>query len=171
MMKWLGVLLILTASTAIGFRVAADYRKRPRLIQGILQSLRLLRQEIEYSIQPLPQALKSVAMRAPSPCNEWFRVAAEALLTSDVSVESAFHQGVDAHRDIDALAEGDYDVMLHLAEVIAITNRSHLTLQFDTAILQYEGILAVAEDKRKKNEKLWQYFGALGGLLIIVILI
>lgn len=171
MIKWLGVCLVLGSSTLFGFRVASDYRKRPQLIQGILQALRLLRQEIEYSVQPLPHALKSVANRAPSPCQEWFRVAAEALTTSDMSVQSAFQFAIAATRGDSALADSDYDVMLQLADVIALTNRTHLTQQFDLAIVQYEGLLEVAEDKRKRNEKLWQYFGALGGLFLVVLLL
>lgn len=170
MIKAVGAFLLLVACTGMGFRIAGEYRDRPKHLRSLLQAMRLLQADVEYGVVPLPHALAKVATRTTSPMNDMFHRIAEQLQQTGVSVEEAFHIGIAQCKDHCALKPADFDVLSELSKVLGRTDRAHLTQQFGATQMQLEGLLAEAVDAQRRNERLWQYLGILSGLLFVILL-
>jgi len=165
----LGALLLLTASTGVGFSIARDYRARPRHLQAVMQTLRLLQADIEYSVIPLSQALSRVALRCPPPVDVLFRIAGQALKDDEISVLSAFDAGISQSKQNTALKSVDHDVIRAFGDSLSTVDRIHVRQQFHATLTQLEGLEQEAREARRRNEKLWQYLGVLTGLLLILL--
>lgn len=170
MIKAVGALLVWVATTGIGFRVAKDYRDRPRQLRMLVQSMRVLRAEIEYSVMPLPQAMRRVAAKTPLPTGALWEAIADQLRPNEVSVSEAFATAIDGVRGKLSLTTADYDGLRLLADVLGTTDRAHLAQQFDASLQHYEGLVREARESQRRNERLWQYLGVLSGLILVILL-
>ncbi|MCF8563584.1 stage III sporulation protein AB [Alicyclobacillus tolerans] len=170
MIRLVGSALLLVSTTGIGFRVAREFRERPRQIRGLMHGLRVLQTEIEYSATPLPQALNTVAKRTPSPVNGLFAGMAEELQVNDLPVSEVFHLGVKSHRENLALKNPECEVLEEFGKTLGLSDRMHQGQQLQAALAQLEHIEREARDLQLRNERLWQYLGILMGLLLVILL-
>lgn len=170
MMKLLGAALLLMSCTAIGFRIARDYRERPRQIRILMQALRLLKQEIEFSVTPLPQALSRVALRTAPPVSKLMEAIASNLGESDISVADAFASSLQEVKAYTAFRAPDMEVLQEFGETLGTSDRVHQSQHFAAVLTQLESLEHEAQDAQRRNERLWQYLGVLTGLLLLVLL-
>ncbi|WP_152658067.1 stage III sporulation protein SpoIIIAB [Oceanobacillus sp. CFH 90083] len=66
-MKWIGVLLLISMSTALGWEWGKALKQRPRHIQLLLQSLQILEAEMVYSQVPLQEAFQIIGKKLRGP--------------------------------------------------------------------------------------------------------
>ncbi|QQE76980.1 stage III sporulation protein SpoIIIAB [Alicyclobacillus sp. SO9] len=170
MMKLVGAALLLMSCTAIGFRIARDYRERPRQIRILMQAIRLLKQEIEFSVTPLPQALSRVALRTVPPVSKLMEAIASNLGESDVSVPDAFSSSLQDVKAYTAFRSQDVEVLQEFGETLGTSDRVHQSQHFAAVLTQLDGLEREAREAQKRNERLWQYLGVLTGLLLLVLL-
>ncbi|WDL97018.1 hypothetical protein [Alicyclobacillus sp. ALC3] len=170
MIRALGAAMVLAATSGIGWRIAGSYRRRPAHLRALAQSVRLLQAEVEYSVMPLPEALRHVAMRADRTVAELYRLAGEALANVDVTVADAFRIGIDACTPRSALRSEDFDVMRELGATLGTSDSVHQSQQLDVALARLNSLEAMARELQQKNERMWQYLGVLSGLLIVILL-
>lgn len=170
MIKLIGSILLFFSCTGLGFRIANDYRNRPKHIRALQHALRLLQTEIEYSVTPLQGALRRVAERVKEPVRSLFEVAARELDDPECPVRDAIQRGVLQTKDRNAMRDGDYDVLLEFAQTLGSSDRFHQTQQFQVTLLHFDALVAESDDSRRRNERLWQYLGVLSGLLLIVLM-
>ncbi|MCL6516188.1 hypothetical protein [Alicyclobacillus sp.] len=169
-MKAIGAALVFAASTAIGFRIARDYRERPRQLRSLSQGIRLLQAEVEYGLTPLPIALERVAQRVAPPVSAGFHRAAALLQEGDIPVAEAVAAGMDELRSGSALHGVDLDVMRELGQTLGTSDRAHQRQQFEVAIRRLSGLEEDALELQRTHERLWRYVGALIGLTIVILL-
>lgn len=170
MIKLLGAGLVLVSSTGLGFRIARDYRERPRQLRALMQSLRLLQAEIEYSMTPLPLALSQVADRSQPPVNQVFQRAAQRLGTGQTSVLVAFQDGISVNRSKSAYKKEDYEVLDEFVKTLGLSDRVNQSRQLQVTLTRLEGLEKEAREAQRKNERLWQYLGVLSGLMVVILL-
>lgn len=170
MMKLLGAALVMVASTGLGLQIAKDYRERPRQLRALMNSLRLLQAEIEYSVTPLPLALSHVAKRSQSSVAPVFETAAERLEAGNASVLVAFQDGMTVNRPKAAFKPEDYEVIDEFVKTLGTSDRVHQSRQLQVTLTRLEGLEREAREAQRKNERLWQYLGILSGLLVVILL-
>ncbi|WP_026961104.1 stage III sporulation protein SpoIIIAB [Alicyclobacillus herbarius] len=170
MIRELGAALVFIACTGLGFRVARDYRDRPRHLSTLTHAIRLLQAEIEFSVTPLPQALARTAERSRPPANRLLRAAAENLQRGEVSVEDAFAASIESVRGYAALTRQDWEVVKQFGATVGTSDRAHQSQQFAVALANLNRLEQEARESQRKNERLWQYLGVLCGLLIVILL-
>jgi stage III sporulation protein AB len=170
MLKLVGACLILIACTSFGFRMARGYRERPRQLRYMMHAIRLLQAEIEYSVTPLPEAFRKVAVQARHPCSILFDVAANRLARGEVSAENALADGVEELKPKSSLRDIDFMIFMDFAKVLGTADRAHLAKQFTATLTHLDELERDARDAQKRNERMWQYMGALSGLLVIVLM-
>lgn len=156
--------------TGIGFRIAREYRERPRQLRSLIQSLRLLQAEIEFSVTPLPEALQRVARRSTRPVNGLLERVAVSLAESDSTVVEAFAAAVEQTRSKVALLPADFDALQDFGSTLGTSDRVHQTKHFAAALAEFERLEQDAREAQNRNERLWQYLGILGGLLLLILL-
>lgn len=170
MIKLIGCALIVVATSAIGFRVARVYRERPRELLLLIEALRLLRAEIEYTATPLPQALKNVGARMHSPVNIVFNTTADELSGADVTVGEALAAGVRACRQKAHLTDADFTALGVFGRTLGTSDLLHQSQQFEATLAQLESAQKGAAEDRRRYERMWQYIGVLAGLFIVILL-
>lgn len=170
MIKTIGAGLLVISCTAMGFRIAKEFRERPRQLRLLLHSLRVLQAEIEYSVTPLPQALTKVAQRSLFPIDIVFREAARVLTEREESVVEALEEGIQACQAGASLRTQDFEVLREFGKTLGVSDRVHQTQHFEVAISRLSGLEHEARDSQKRHERLWQYVGVLTGLMLVVLL-
>ncbi|GGI95985.1 stage III sporulation protein AB [Alicyclobacillus cellulosilyticus] len=170
MVRLLGAALIMVACTGIGFRIARDYRERPRQLRGLMHALRVLQTEIEYTATPLPQALERVARRAPAPVKVLFETAAEGLRDPQQTLDTAFQAGMAALDAQSALRKQDYDVLWEFGRTLGTSDRLHQTQHIAATLEHLAALEREARDLQRRNERLWQYLGVLTGIALLILL-
>ncbi|CAM3794719.1 stage III sporulation protein SpoIIIAB [Alicyclobacillus pomorum] len=170
MLKAVGAGIVLVSCTGIGFRIARNFRERPRQLRAVLHALRVLQAEVEYSATPLPFALRKVADRSQAPVQTLFERAAEALHDNERSVAEAIDEGIRACEAQSSLRTQDFEVLREFGKTLGQSDRQHQTQQIEVAISRLSGLEREARDSQQRHERLWQYVGVLMGLMLVVLL-
>ncbi|WP_080874581.1 stage III sporulation protein SpoIIIAB [Oceanobacillus timonensis] len=72
-MKWIGVLLLISMSTALGWEWGKALKQRPKHIQLLLQSLQILEAEMVYSQVPLQEAFYVISDKLRGPVAAFYQ--------------------------------------------------------------------------------------------------
>lgn len=170
MLKTVGAALVMVSCAGLGFRIARDFRERPRQLIALMHAVRLLQSEIEYSVTPLPAALRRVAARSVSPIRVLFETAAEQLSVDGSTAMEAFAVGIDRCRLATALRTVDLEVIAEFSNTLGRWDRVHQSQEIEVALSRLGALEQEAQEARRKNERLWQYLGILTGVLLVILL-
>ncbi|MCY0888944.1 MAG: hypothetical protein OWQ59_10885 [Alicyclobacillaceae bacterium] len=162
-------MLVLISTTGLGFGMARMYRARPQQIAHLAQAIRLLRQDIEFGQIPLISAVQRVGDSLPSPVSQVFTEIVDRL-SKRCTAEEAFHHAVRHVGESTAMNAADFEPLLAIGSVVGTSDRSHLSMEIDSALIRLQGREAEAIEAQRKNERLWQYLGILTGLLLILVM-
>ena len=99
MLRLLGGALVLLASGSFGITAGVRYYRAARHLQAFCRAVELLRCEINYSLQPLPEVCALVADRLTGPPAAFFRCFA-AQLREPVSRDRAAAAALEAARGL-----------------------------------------------------------------------
>ncbi|MFB5191137.1 hypothetical protein [Alicyclobacillus fastidiosus] len=170
MLKLIGAMLLVLATSLLGFQVARAHRDRPRQLRGLIRALTHLQAEVEYQSTKLPTALANVAERASPPCSSMFTNVSEMLLKRGASVQMAFRTGIEELVAQSALTAADCEPIQMVAETLSTMDRAHLTTQFQLSIDALHQAERQAREQGLKNARLWQYLGVLTGVILVILL-
>lgn len=172
MLRLVGSVLVLMATTTIGFRMAGSYRQRPREIRHLMTAVNHLQAEIEFQARPLPSALMEVGRRGEGASGELFLAAAKHLREDGTNVEGAFTTAVDdiLARSENALSSRDLDPIRAIANSLSSMDSKHLRGQFGLAVDALSQAERDAREEAAKSARLWQYLGILAGVMVVILL-
>jgi stage III sporulation protein AB len=171
MVKVLGSVLIVVASTLIGFRIAARYANRSRQLRQFISALKLLETEIFYAATPLPDACRRIAKLSPTPVGAFFRQVAENLMDGQGrTATEVWREALLAMKDELALKESDRSVLIAFGQTLGVSDREDQIKHIHLAIAQLSAEEVSAREEQLKSEKMWRYLGALLGLTLVILL-
>lgn len=171
MIKLIGGLLIITASGLAGWKKAGLYSGRPRELQQLITALQLLETEITYVATPLPEALARAAEQMGAPAAALFgRIAGELASGSGKPARAAWSEALQWYYPRSSLDESDLSIIRGLGNSIGISDREDQGKHLRLAAEQLKAALAAAQESARKNVKMWNYVGLLGGLVIVLAL-
>ncbi|WP_067617626.1 hypothetical protein [Alicyclobacillus acidiphilus] len=170
MLRLVGSLLVLMSTTAIGFRMAAAYRERPREIRRLLTALNHLQAEIEFQARPLPKALTEVGHRGEGTSGKLFLAAAEHLRQDGSNVGQAFSSAISDVLGQSALRPSDLEPVQAIANSLSTMDARHLRSQFGLAADTLSQAEEDAREEAAKTARLWQYLGILAGVMLVILL-
>jgi len=167
-LKAVGALLIVAASSGVGGLYAEKFARRRREIKAFSDALGRLETEVFYGSTPLPTALARVAEGAPRAIRPFFADLLRQLEMTD-DLRSSWRQAMERHFAQSCLAPEDLSCLLPLADVLGTSDREdqrrHLKSTADR-LRQNEETARIEEDK---NTKLWRSVGLLGGVALAII--
>ncbi|GMA52390.1 hypothetical protein GCM10025857_37470 [Alicyclobacillus contaminans] len=170
MLRAVGAGLLLMSCTAVGFRVAREFRQRPRHLRALIHALRVLEAEVDFNAAPLPQALRRVVARSQPPADTLFGDMLHHLDDPACSPADALAQAVATCQPKTALRATDVEVLRELGLTLGLSDRQHQTRQIQACILHLTQLEREAAQAQRHQERLWQYVGVLTGLLLVVLL-
>ncbi|AGT32745.1 stage III sporulation protein AB [Geobacillus genomosp. 3] len=169
-MKWLGALLILAASTWMGFTAARTLYERPRQLRQLKAALRALEAEVMYGHTPLAEASAYIARQTAAPVCELFFRFASALRTEETSVAEAWEKSLQALWGKTALKQGELEVMKQFGATLGQYDRLTQQKQIALALAHLEREEAEALDNQARYAKMAKSLGVLAGLLLVILL-
>lgn len=172
MIKIIGCLLILAASTYGGFAYANSFKKRVKQLGEIERAVNQLQNEIEYTYTPLPEALKNVADKCDAPVKHIFNKASKVLYSNEAEcVYDAFRECFkDNSLDMN-LNNEDINVILDLSKSLGESDVDGHKKIFSLAKNNLSKRISLAEEDMKKNVKIYRYLGFSIGAMIVIVLI
>ncbi|HEX6922562.1 MAG TPA: stage III sporulation protein SpoIIIAB [Bacillales bacterium] len=171
MIKWLGALFIIAATTSGGFMWAKQYSERPRQLRQLKTALQALEAEIMYGLTPLAEACEHLAGQFSDPLRIFFQEFSKRLEEGSSSVQQAWDESLKMVWPQTALRKGEREVMKQFGATLGKHDRDHQQKQIRLALSHLEREEAEARDAQYRNEKMIKSLGFLAGLLLVLLLI
>lgn len=170
MIKLIGAIFILTATTWTGFEASRYLSDRPRQLRQLKSALQSLEAEIMYGHTPLHEAARRLAEQLPTPLSKLFDTFAKILTDTETTVKEAWEASLKEVWKITALKQGEFEIMKQFGETLGRHDRFSQQKQIILTLTHLEREEADAREKQAKYEKMVKSLGFLGGLLLIIIL-
>lgn len=172
MLKLLGCIMILAASTGIGFVYSEKFKKRSRQLEEIERCIYQLQNEIVYTHAPLPQAIEDVSRKSMYPINEVFKEISYLLFENKVdNVHEAFRNALNKRKDILNLKRDDINILLDFSKTLGESDIEGQQKIFHLTLENLKKRIKDSEILMSKNVKMYRYLGFSLGALIVIILV
>lgn len=170
MMKLVGAVFILIATTWSGFEASRYLSDRPRQLRQLKSALQSLEAEIMYGHTPLHEAARRLAEQLSQPLSKLFAHFAQTLTDSETTVKDAWEASLKEVWKLTALKQGEFEIMKQFGETLGRHDRFSQQKQIMLTLTHLEREEADAREKQAKYEKMVKSLGFLTGLLLIIIL-
>lgn len=172
MIKLLGCVIILAASTGIGFIYAESFKKRTKQLNELQRCIHQLQNEIVYAHNPLPEAILNVANRSINPIKDIFEEVSFLLLKNKVdNVYEAFKSGLSNKKSNLNLKKDDANLLLDLSKSLGETDIEGQQRVFSLVLENIKKHIKNSELSMDKNVKMYRYLGFSLGAMIVIILV
>jgi stage III sporulation protein AB len=171
MIKIVGAILILFATTWTGFEVAKQLTERPRQLRSLKTALQSLEAEIMYGHTPLHEAARRLSQQLPSPINDFFKRFGNKLTESETTVRDAWEESLKEIWGKTALKKGEFEIMKQFGETLGRHDRVSQQKQIMLTLTHLEREENEARDRQNRYEKMVKNIGFLTGLLLIILLL
>lgn len=169
-MKWLGAILLICATTLIGFELAKRLSNRPKEIRQLKSALHILEAEIVYSQAPLALAFDKIANQLAEPVSELFYSVAIELQTSSDLTETWNNQ-VDQFLNRSSLGPDEEEVLKQFGKTLGQHDITQQKKYIKLALTHLDRVLTEAQENNLRYGKMFKNLGILAGLFLVLLLI
>lgn len=172
MLKGIGILCILFGSTGLGFVMAGEMEMRVGELQELRQQMMLLRGEIRYMHQPLPEAFSHLARGAPQPFRDFFQETAEDIhQRNGQTAEQIWKKNRKLHLSGLHLSRQEQKEFEELGNMLGYLDVEMQLNALDYYLERLRQSAAKASEAWNSRRRLYQYLGILSGLMLVVFII
>jgi len=168
--KFIGAVILISATSLIGFSLANDCSKRPRALRELQSLLQMLENEISYLSNLLLEAFNRIYEGTNSDTAILFREAAKNLGTNGITADEAWEKSIEENYAKLSLNKEDKTILVTFGKMLGnsdlegqLNNIKLMSSQLKLQELKAEGM-------RLKNEKMYRSLGVLSGLAITIVL-
>jgi stage III sporulation protein AB len=169
-LKLIGAILIIVATTWIGFEAAKKLSDRPKQLRQLKVALQSLEAEIMYGHSSLSEACIHISKQFDKPLSLFFARFARRLSEGETLVSSAWKESLDKTWTKTAFGQGEYEVLRQFGETLGQHDREHQQKHIRLALIHLEREENDAIEKQGRYEKMVKNLGFLTGLLIVILL-
>lgn len=170
MVKLIGAIFIVVATTFTGFEAARNLSERPKQLRALKFALQSLEAEIMYGHTPLHEAARRLAAQMAKPLSTFFESFAGKLTNSETTVKEAWESSLKEIWKSTALKQGEYEIMRQFGETLGRHDRFSQQKHIMLTLSHLEREEAEAVQTQAKYEKMVKSLGFLSGLLLIILL-
>lgn len=171
-LKLLGGLLIMAACSLYGIAASNKYSLRPKDLRKLRSAIQMLETEVIFGSTPLPVAFTNVASKVEGGIKSFFIKVSEALQSGwSYGLDNAWAAGIDSLIREACLTAADRELLMGFGKVLGCSDREDQKKHFELFYIQLKQHEDIAEEERRKNEKLYKSLGFLSGLVIFIVLI
>lgn len=170
--KLVGSILIVAATTFIGYVYAKDCRKRPVELRAMQGMLKMMESQISYLSSILSDTFENIYRNSNSKPAIFFHSTVEKLNDGSMpNASDAWCEAVTENVKNTSLNKEDMDVLLTFGKLLGNTDLEGQIKNIGFAVEQLKIQEIKAEENRKKNEVLYRNLGFLSGVVIVIMLI
>ena len=170
MIKLIGAVFIIVATTWTGFEAARRFSERPRQLRALRSALQALEAEIMYGHTPLHEASRRLAVQLTKPLSFFFESFAKKLTDTETTVKEAWETSLKEVWHLTALKQGEFEIMKQFGETLGRYDRHSQQKQIMLTLTHLEREEADAVQSQAKYEKMFKSLGFLTGLLLTILL-
>lgn len=170
MIKIIGAILIIFATTWTGFEAARQLSERPRQLRVLKTALQSLEAEIMYGHTPLHEASRRLAVQLPGPLDQFFSIFAQKLTESETIVRDAWEGSLKEIWGQTAFKKNEFEIMKQFGETLGRHDRLSQQKQILLTLTHLEREESEAREKQTRYEKMVKSIGFLAGLLLSILL-
>jgi stage III sporulation protein AB len=170
MMKIIGAIFIIIATTWTGFEASRHLSERPRQLRLLKSALQSLEAEIMYGHTPLHEAARRLSTQLARPISWFFELFAKKLTETDTTVKEAWEESLQEIWKLTAFKQSEYEIMKQFGETLGRHDRLSQQKHIMLTLSHLEREELEARDKQAKYEKMVKSLGFLSGLLLIILL-
>lgn len=172
LLKILGSLLVISASSFLGYIYSRDCSKRPQDLRDLQGMLHIFENEISFMSNLLIDAFEKVYKSSSSEAACIFEAAFHNLRKDDgLSAFHAWEKAVKENIKKTALNEEDEKILVSFGQMLGNSDLdgqiNNIRLTINHLKLQEQK----AEESRKKYETMYMTLGMLGGITIVIVLL
>jgi len=172
MIKIIGCIVILGASTIAGFIYSERLKYRVFQLNEVQRAIYQLQNEITYVHTLLPDAFKSVAYKSKEPIRELFNKTSELLTENEYeNVYEAMKSAMNLIKNRIYLTPDDINVILDLSKTLGESDIDGQNSIFLLTIANIKKQIRISEEFMVKNMKMYRYLGFTFGAMIVIALI
>jgi stage III sporulation protein AB len=171
MIKMIGALLIIVATTWTGFEMAKQLSERPRQLRALKSALQSLEAEIMYGHTPLHEAARRLASQLSDPIASFFAGFSKKLTDTETTVKDAWQESLQEIWAATALKKSEFEIMKQFGETLGRHDRYSQQKQILLTLTHLEREEVEAREKQIRYEKMVKSIGFLSGLLLIILLL
>jgi stage III sporulation protein AB len=169
MFKFIGVFMVLIATTFTGFEFSNRLRKRTKQIRDFQAALSILESEIMYAQTPLALAAERISTQIPEPVAGFFRILQENLNKGSENISTIFGKSIEDYSPKMQLKTQEIEVLKQFGETLGKHDRFMQQKQIEIALTHFVRIEKDAHIIQTRYEGMFQTLGVLAGMLIVIL--
>lgn len=171
LLKVVGSIAVLGASTFLGYSLAGDFAKRPQQLRELQSMLQMLENEIAFMSNLLREALHKTGENSKGAAAIFFKEASALLENGSMGASEAWSKAVTGSMGRTSLNQEDQDILITFGKMLGSSDYEGQIKNIRLTITQLQVQESKAEAQRKKNESLYRNLGIMGGLALVIILL
>lgn len=172
MLKIIGAIIIITSSTAIGLYYSTLAKTRVEELKDLRKCMYILKGDIRYSATPLPEAIKTVAMKIESNLSPFFNKISDELNKLEGNTFSEiWERCVKAELNQSCLSIKDKMYLVHFGESMGYLDKDTQMSTIDLYISQLDTEIDELTITVKEKTRLYNLLGIMGGIFVTIIII
>ncbi|WP_051534264.1 stage III sporulation protein SpoIIIAB [Desulfitibacter alkalitolerans] len=170
--KITGCILIIGACSYMGFSLGKQYSARFEQLRKLRSSLKMLETEINYSMNPLPEALFKVGSRISWPVGILYAYTADLLAKNmGLPMEQVWRAGLNRLAEESSLKTEELDVLDDFGIGLGGSDREEQLKNLHLVQEHLRIIELKAESDRNKYERMYKTLGVLAGAALALVII
>ncbi|MFT8317447.1 MAG: stage III sporulation protein SpoIIIAB [Sporolactobacillus sp.] len=171
MIRIIGSLLVVGASTMIGMVLASRYSQRPRQIRQWRSALQAIEAEIVYGRVPIEELSADLASQLPQPVAHFFEYLRAALVEKFQPLKEAWKEAVIRYWPETSLKNAEREVILQFGTTLGTEDAENQKKHIQLALSHLEREEIEARAAQDSHEKMMRSLGFLAGILVALLLI
>ncbi len=168
--KIIGAVVLISATSLIGFSLAADCSKRPRTLRELQALMQMLENEISYLSNLLSEAFMRIYENSNVDASIIFKTAAQNLKNSGVTADAAWEKSIDENYARLSLKKEDKAILVNFGRMLGNSDLEGQLNNIKLVSSQLKLQELKSEEMKQKNEKMYRSLGVLSGLAITIML-
>jgi len=171
-LKLIGSIIVVFSSGLMGITIASKFANRPLELRKTRLIFQMLETEVIYGATPLPAAFQNISHKSDELWSKFFLSVNQKLVSgSYYSLTDAWNKSLDEIISESYLIKMDIELLKNFGIVLGCSDRDDQQKHFKLLYAQMQQHEEIAEQERKKNERMYRSLGFLFGIFIFIILI
>lgn len=172
MLKILGASFIIISGIMFGKYMSQKEIIRMKQLNCIKKALLMLKSQIDYSCETLPEALFIISNRSDNPIKYLFNKISERLKQKQSeSINDVWIDEFKSYFKNTNLSKEDLQAVLGLGKALGYLDKQLQLNNIDIVVDYIDRTVELIANKNEKESKMYQSLGILGGLLLALLLL
>lgn len=172
MLKWMGIVIVVCGSTALGVYKSGIYVSRLNNLYEIKKAFLYIQGEIRYMNTPMPEIFEAVAKRIKGPFRRFFLKMAGSLEQKNAgNFKEVWKCCLEKEILGEALEKEAREEFLEMGGQLGGMDRQAQEKAIDYFLEKWEFIIEKRRKEKSNRLRLYYICGVMGGLLLVMVLV